>query len=56
MRPVCLHTIFYTLYTTLPHNLIKDKPLDLIERTSKGKALSIMINFVMIRMISSHLM
>ena len=25
MRPVCLHTIFFTLYTTLPHNLIKDK-------------------------------
>ena len=30
MRPVCLHTI---LYTTLPHNLIKDKLVDLIERT-----------------------
>ena len=24
---------FSTLYTTLPHNLIKDKPIDLIERT-----------------------
>ena len=24
---------FSTLYTTLPHNLIKDKLLDLIERT-----------------------
>ena len=24
---------FYTLYTTLPHNLIKDKLIDLIERT-----------------------
>ena len=24
---------FSTLYTTLPHNLIKGKPLDLIERT-----------------------
>ena len=23
---------FSTLYTTLPHNLIKDKPVDLIER------------------------
>ena len=33
MRPVCLHTIFSTLYTTLPHNLIKDKLVDLIERT-----------------------
>ena len=25
--------IFSTLYTTLPHNLIKEKPLDLIEWT-----------------------
>ena len=33
MRPVCLLTIFSTLYTTLPHNLIKDKLIDLIERT-----------------------
>ena len=24
---------FSTLYTTLPHNLIKDKLIDLIERT-----------------------
>ena len=24
---------FFTLYTTLPHNLIKDKLIDLIERT-----------------------
>ena len=24
---------FYTLYTTLPHNLIKEKLIDLIERT-----------------------
>ena len=32
MRPVCLHT-FSTLYTTLPHNLIKDELVDLIERT-----------------------
>ena len=24
---------FFTLYTNLPHNLIKDKPVDLIERT-----------------------
>ena len=32
MRPVCLYMIS-TLYTTLPHNLIKDKLLDLIERT-----------------------
>ena len=33
MHPVCLHTIFSTLYTTLLHNLIKDKLVDLIERT-----------------------
>ena len=33
MCPVCLYTIFSTLYTTLPHNLIKDKLVDLIERT-----------------------
>ena len=25
--------VFSTLYTTLPHNLIKDKLIDLIERT-----------------------
>ena len=33
MRPVCLLMIFSTLYTTLPLNLIKDKLIDLIERT-----------------------
>ena len=33
MHPVCLHTIFSTLYTTLPHNFIKDKLVDLIGRT-----------------------
>ena len=32
MRPVCLHMIFSTLYTTLPHNLIKDKFIYYIER------------------------
>ena len=32
MRPVCLFMIFSTLYTTLPHNSIKDKLIDLIER------------------------
>ena len=26
---------FSTLYTSLPHNLIKDKLIDLIERTSQ---------------------
>ena len=36
MRPVCLPMIFllfFYIYTTLPHNLIKDKLIDLIERT-----------------------
>ena len=33
IRPVCLLMISSTLYTTLPHNLIKDKLIDLIERT-----------------------
>ena len=33
MRPACLHMIFSTLYTTLPHNLIKGKLIDLIEGT-----------------------
>ena len=30
---------FSTLYTTLPHNLIKDKLIDLIEEPSREKAL-----------------
>ena len=29
----CLHIIFPTLYTTLPHHRIKDKLIDLINRT-----------------------
>ena len=33
MRSVCLLMIFSTLYTTLPHNLIKDKLIDLSEKT-----------------------
>ena len=33
MRPVCFLMIFSTLYTTLPYDLIKDKLIDLIERT-----------------------
>ena len=45
---------FSTLYTTLPHNLIKDKLVDLIERTFQRKALFIL--HVMIGMLSSHLM
>ena len=32
MRPVCLLMIFSTLHTILPHNLIQDKLIDLIER------------------------
>ena len=32
---VCPRMIFSTLYTTLPHNLIKEKLLDLIEWTFK---------------------
>ena len=38
----------------LPHNLIKDKQVDFIEKKSKGKALFIL--HVMIEMPSSHLM
>ena len=35
-RATCLSTYdFSTLYTTLPHNLIKEKLLDLIERSFK---------------------
>ena len=33
MRLVYQHMIFSTLYTTLPHNLIKEKLIDLTERT-----------------------
>ena len=33
MRPVCLLMIFLLFNTTLPHNLIKDKLIGLIERT-----------------------
>ena len=46
---------FSTLYTTLPHNLIKDKLVDLIvKKLSKGKTLFIL--HVMIGMLPSHLM
>ena len=54
MRPVCLHTIFSTLYTTLPHNLIKDKLVDLIKRTSHREG-SLYIALKK-GMLSSHLM
>ena len=33
MPPVCLNIFLSTHYTSLPHNLIKDKFIDLIERT-----------------------
>ena len=57
MHPVCLITTFSTLSTTLPHNLIKDKLVDLIERTFKREgSLYIACNDVMIRMLSSYLM
>ena len=37
MRPVCQLIIFSTLYTTLPHNLIKEKLINLIGGLLKGK-------------------
>ena len=52
MRPVCLHTIFLNLFTTLPHNFIKNKLVDLIVRTFQREGSL----YVMIRMLSSHLM
>ena len=33
MRPACLLMNCSTLYTTLPHDLIKDKLIDAIERS-----------------------
>ena len=45
---------FSTLYTTLPHTLIKDKLVDLIEELSKGKALFIL--HIILGMFFSHLM
>ena len=45
MRRACPHMIFFTLYTTLPHNLIKEKLLDLIEWTFK-RALKTMVYFI----------
>ena len=52
MRLVCLH--FSRIYTSLPHNLIKDKLVDFIEIMFKGKILFIL--HVMIDMLSSPLM
>ena len=40
MRPVCLPKIFSTLYTTLPHYLIQDKCIDLIERIFQREGFS----------------
>ena len=54
MRPVCLHMVFSALYTTLPYNLIKDKPLDLIERIFRLTVLLIL--HVIIGMLFSPLM
>ena len=45
---------FSTLYTTLPHNLIKDKLVDLIDRTFQREG-SLFLR-VMIRMLLLHLM
>ena len=44
---------FSTLYTTLPHNFIKEKLSDLIERTFQKKDLFTL--FVVIEMLSSRL-
>ena len=46
---------FSIIYTTMPHNLIKDKLVDLIDRTFQRER-SLFILHVMIRMLSSHLM
>ena len=39
MRPVCLLTIFFILYTTLTHNLLKINLLILLKEPSREKAL-----------------
>ena len=35
MRPVCLHLIFLYYIPSLPHNLIQDKLVDLVEKISQ---------------------
>ena len=45
MRRACPLTIFSTLCTTLPHNMIKEKLLDLIEWSFK-RALKTMVHFI----------
>ena len=46
MRLVCPLMIFLALYTTLPHNLIKAKPLDLIERAFNS-ATKMKVDFIL---------
>ena len=53
MRRACSHTFFSTLYTTLPHNLIKEKILDLIKWTFK-RALKTMAHLIWPVMIEKH--
>ena len=45
MRRACYIHDFSTLYTTLPHNLIKETLLDLIDCTFK-RALKTMVHFI----------
>ena len=47
---------FSTLYTTLFHNLMKDKLVDLTERTFQREGSLYFILYLMIGMLSSHLM
>ena len=44
MRPVCLLMIF-TLYTALPHTLINDKLIVLIERTFQSEGFSYLARY-----------
>ena len=41
MRSVCILMKFSTLYTTLPHNLIKDKLIDLDKRNLPERRLAL---------------
>ena len=56
LKDICYHATslstydFPTLYTTLPHNLIKEKLLDLIERTFYKKKVS----YTLLLMIRKH--
>ena len=53
MQPVCLLMIFSTLYTYIPHILIKDKLIDLIEITIHLPCIS---HFKMVMFLAPHLM